>query len=126
MPTTSKSDMNDECRLDIERILEPISSINELDQGSLCELRCTSAGRFAVEKFEISEMKFCQWIEENWNDDERGAEYNAQQNSLIIKAIPSELHETSAAVTLSWFGSVATQLEDATGSDFQSIGSSCQ
>ena len=122
---SSESRMDNETKSEIELILDRVNSINELDRGHLCQLRATLAGRFAIEKFEVTNSEWCQWIEKRGYENIRGVEYDAHRNRLIVKATQSVLHETSTEVISAWFRTVARELQNATSSKFQNVRSTC-
>jgi hypothetical protein len=107
-------------------ILDGINSIEELDKNTVFELRSALVGRFAVKKFEVTPSQWVEWLENTWDENGRGVEYDAQTRRVIIKSVPSALHEMSVAVMAGWFEDVATQLENATGSGFHHNLASCK
>jgi hypothetical protein len=99
-------------------ILRDINSIKELDKDTIFELRSVLVGRFVVEKFEVTSSQWMEWLANIWDENGRGVEYDAQIRRVIIKSIPTELHEMSVTAMAGWFEDVATQLEKATGLGF--------
>lgn len=112
--------MDDEKKFEIDRILDAVHSIHDLDKRTINELAGTLAGRFVIEKFKVKPWKWRAWKE--GKGDMAGVEYDAKKQRLIIKAVSCTLHETVNATMAGWSHMVARKLRKATGSRFRNSG----
>lgn len=108
--------MDDEKKFEIDRILRSVHSIHDLDRRARDELAGTLAGRFVVEKMKVKPSRWRAW--KDGHGGMQGVEYDAAKRRLIIKAVPSILHETVNAVMTGWSYMVAKKLRKATGTKF--------
>ncbi|EEP75928.1 predicted protein [Uncinocarpus reesii 1704] len=112
--------MKCDARVKIDKILENINSIYDLDSEKILELRATSVDRFSIQKFPV---EFCDWVA--WSEKHqgiRGVEYNAQNSCIRIKATNNPLHGAATGVIREWLHGIRDSLSRATGNEFDCIG----
>lgn len=111
-----------EARNQIKYILDRVRSLDDLSADDIAELRCISQQSLIIDKFKISRAQYWDWVAKV-GDDIRGVEFNAQDGCIILKEYPGWMHEAATHLLSRLFIDLEDRLSAATGSYYDSTGS---
>lgn len=83
--------MDNNTREHIAWILHGVGSIHDISAGKIARLRATCIGRFALDKYKVSESEYHEWRATLWERRD-AVEYDAKSGHVVIGASDTLLH----------------------------------